>query len=61
MELDAQFAEDVNVSLDRLIGKLSELQPSGNEVLATARWVETFSKSLTESIPCRNVWFQGLD
>jgi uncharacterized protein (DUF2237 family) len=56
VELDAQFAEDVNVSLDGLIDKLSELQPSGKEVLVIARWVEALSESLKKSIPRRNVW-----
>jgi hypothetical protein len=56
-----QFAEDVDVSLDGLIGKLSELQPSGEEVLVIARWVEALSESLEESIPCRNVWCLCLD
>jgi hypothetical protein len=56
-----QFAEDVDVSLYGLIGQLSELQPSGEEVLAIARWVKALSESLAESIPRRNVWCLCLD
>jgi hypothetical protein len=33
VELDAQFVDDVDVSLDKLIGNCLEIQPSGEEVV----------------------------
>jgi len=61
VQLDAQFATDVDVSLDELIGKLPELQPFGKEVLAIARWVEVLFESPIDSIPRHNVWCLCLD
>jgi hypothetical protein len=61
VELDAQFAEDVDVSLYGLIGKLSEMKLSSEEVMAISRWVKALFESLAKSIPCRNVWCLCLD
>jgi hypothetical protein len=59
--MDAQFAEYVDVSMYGLIGKLSELQPSGEEVMAITRWVKALSEHLEESILHHNVWCMCLD